>query len=64
MIDFFCVSCGGLGNALMIGRAGFLSHQDTADRLVLLAKEVMPRLREFHQPNPAECLWWRSNPDK
>jgi alkanesulfonate monooxygenase SsuD/methylene tetrahydromethanopterin reductase-like flavin-dependent oxidoreductase (luciferase family) len=39
--------CGGLGNLLMMGQAGHLSHEDTVDSLTLFAKEVMPRLRHL-----------------
>jgi alkanesulfonate monooxygenase SsuD/methylene tetrahydromethanopterin reductase-like flavin-dependent oxidoreductase (luciferase family) len=37
---------GGLGNFLMMGQAGHLSHEDTVDNLTLFAKEVMPRLKQ------------------
>ena len=46
----FCEYCGGMGNLIMMGHAGSLSHEDTVDNLTLLAKEVMPRLREYRQP--------------
>jgi alkanesulfonate monooxygenase SsuD/methylene tetrahydromethanopterin reductase-like flavin-dependent oxidoreductase (luciferase family) len=46
----FCDYCGGMGNLLMMGHAGFLSHEDTVDNLTLFAKEVLPRLREYKQP--------------
>jgi alkanesulfonate monooxygenase SsuD/methylene tetrahydromethanopterin reductase-like flavin-dependent oxidoreductase (luciferase family) len=46
----FCQSCGGLGNLLMMGHAGWMSHEDTVDSLTLFAKEVMPRLKEYRQP--------------
>lgn len=46
----FCEYCGGMGNLLMMGQAGFLSHADTVDSLTLFAKEVYPRLREYQQP--------------
>jgi alkanesulfonate monooxygenase SsuD/methylene tetrahydromethanopterin reductase-like flavin-dependent oxidoreductase (luciferase family) len=48
----FCEYCGGMGNLLMMGHAGFLSHEDTVGNLTLFAKEVMPRLKEYRQPLP------------
>jgi len=49
----FCEYCGGLGNLLMMGHAGFLSHEDTVDNLTLFAREVLPRLKEYRQPTAA-----------
>jgi alkanesulfonate monooxygenase SsuD/methylene tetrahydromethanopterin reductase-like flavin-dependent oxidoreductase (luciferase family) len=49
----FCEYCGGLGNLLMMGHAGFLSHDDTVDNLTLFAREVLPRLKEYRQPTAA-----------
>jgi alkanesulfonate monooxygenase SsuD/methylene tetrahydromethanopterin reductase-like flavin-dependent oxidoreductase (luciferase family) len=46
----FTEYCGGMGNLLMMGQAGFLGHEDTADSLTLFAKEVLPRLRAYKQP--------------
>ena len=46
----FCEYCGGMGNLLMMGHAGFLTHEDTVDNLTLFAKEVFPRLKEYKQP--------------
>ena len=46
----FCDYCGGMGNLLMMGHAGFLTHEDTVDNLTLFAKEVLPRLKEYKQP--------------
>ena len=43
----FCEYCGGMGNLLMMGHAGFLSHEDTVANLTLFAKEVMPRLKDL-----------------
>jgi alkanesulfonate monooxygenase SsuD/methylene tetrahydromethanopterin reductase-like flavin-dependent oxidoreductase (luciferase family) len=45
---------GGLGNLLCMAQAGYLDHEATADNLTLLAKEVMPRLKELKQPAAAE----------
>ena len=46
----FCEYCGGMGNLLMMGQAGYLNHEDTADNLTLFAKEVLPRLQQWKQP--------------
>jgi len=46
----FCEYCGGMGNLLMMGHAGWLSREDTADSLTLFAREVLPRLKEYRQP--------------
>ena len=49
---------GGLGNllvmVLVMAQAGFLSHADTVDSLTLMAKEIMPRLKEYKQPEAAQ----------
>jgi hypothetical protein len=49
----FCEYCGGMGNLLMMGHAGPMSHAETVDNLTLFAKEVMPRLKEYKQPAAA-----------
>jgi alkanesulfonate monooxygenase SsuD/methylene tetrahydromethanopterin reductase-like flavin-dependent oxidoreductase (luciferase family) len=46
----FCEYCGGMGNLLMMGQGGLLSHKDTVDNLTLFAKNVLPRLQEYRQP--------------
>lgn len=48
----FCEYCGGMGNLLMMGHAGFLTHEDTVDNLTLFSKEVLPRLQAYKQPVP------------
>jgi alkanesulfonate monooxygenase SsuD/methylene tetrahydromethanopterin reductase-like flavin-dependent oxidoreductase (luciferase family) len=48
----FTEYCGGMGNLLMMGHAGFLTHEDTVENLTLFAKEVMPRLKAYKQPVP------------
>jgi alkanesulfonate monooxygenase SsuD/methylene tetrahydromethanopterin reductase-like flavin-dependent oxidoreductase (luciferase family) len=48
----FCEYCGGMGNLLMMGQAGFLGHEDTVSNLTMFAKEVMPRLKAYKQPEP------------
>jgi alkanesulfonate monooxygenase SsuD/methylene tetrahydromethanopterin reductase-like flavin-dependent oxidoreductase (luciferase family) len=48
----FCEYCGGMGNLLMMGHAGFLSHADTVDNLTMFAREVYPRLKAYKQPEP------------
>jgi alkanesulfonate monooxygenase SsuD/methylene tetrahydromethanopterin reductase-like flavin-dependent oxidoreductase (luciferase family) len=47
----FCGFCGGMGNLLMMGHAGFLSHEQTVDNLTLFAREVLPRLKAWPQPD-------------
>jgi alkanesulfonate monooxygenase SsuD/methylene tetrahydromethanopterin reductase-like flavin-dependent oxidoreductase (luciferase family) len=49
IVDFIDY-CGGMGNLLSMGQAGFLSHEDTVDNLTLFGKEVLPRLKEYKQP--------------
>jgi alkanesulfonate monooxygenase SsuD/methylene tetrahydromethanopterin reductase-like flavin-dependent oxidoreductase (luciferase family) len=46
-ITDFSDAVGGIGNLLMMGQAGHLSHADTVDNLTLFAKEVMPRLKQY-----------------
>jgi len=46
----FCDYCGGMGNLLMMGHAGAMSHEDTVTNLTLFSKEVMPRLKAYKQP--------------
>jgi alkanesulfonate monooxygenase SsuD/methylene tetrahydromethanopterin reductase-like flavin-dependent oxidoreductase (luciferase family) len=46
----FTEYCGGMGNLLMMGHAGFLSHEDTVDSLTLFSREVLPRLQAYKQP--------------
>ena len=49
IIDF-TEYCGGMGNLLMMGHAGFLSHEDTVSNLAMFSNEVMPRLKAYKQP--------------
>ena len=46
----FTEYCGGMGNLLMMGHAGFLTHEDTVSNLELFSKHVMPRLKTYKQP--------------
>jgi alkanesulfonate monooxygenase SsuD/methylene tetrahydromethanopterin reductase-like flavin-dependent oxidoreductase (luciferase family) len=48
----FTEYCGGMGNLLMMGQAGFLNHADTVNNLELFSKEVLPRLKGYKQPEP------------
>jgi alkanesulfonate monooxygenase SsuD/methylene tetrahydromethanopterin reductase-like flavin-dependent oxidoreductase (luciferase family) len=48
----FVDHCGGMGNLLMMGHAGPMSHEDTVENLTLFAREVYPRLKELRQPDP------------
>ena len=38
----------------MMGHAGFLTHEQTADNLTLFAREVYPRLKAWKQPDAEE----------
>ena len=51
IIDF-TEYCGGMGNLLMMGHAGFLTHEDTMSNLEMFSKQVMPRLKAYKQPVP------------
>ena len=51
----FCSHCGGMGNLLMMGQAGELTHAQTVDNLSLFAREVLPRLKEWKQPDAEEA---------
>jgi alkanesulfonate monooxygenase SsuD/methylene tetrahydromethanopterin reductase-like flavin-dependent oxidoreductase (luciferase family) len=53
-ITDFIEYTGGLGNLLIMAQAGHLNHADTADSLTLMAKEIMPRLKEYKQPVVAQ----------
>jgi alkanesulfonate monooxygenase SsuD/methylene tetrahydromethanopterin reductase-like flavin-dependent oxidoreductase (luciferase family) len=46
----FCEYCGGMGNLIMMGHAGPMSHDDTVDNLTLFATQVLPRLKAYEQP--------------
>jgi alkanesulfonate monooxygenase SsuD/methylene tetrahydromethanopterin reductase-like flavin-dependent oxidoreductase (luciferase family) len=48
-ITDFSDAVGGIGNLLMMGQAGHLSHADTVDNLTLFANEVMPRLKQYSE---------------
>jgi alkanesulfonate monooxygenase SsuD/methylene tetrahydromethanopterin reductase-like flavin-dependent oxidoreductase (luciferase family) len=48
----FCEDCGGMGNLLMMGQAGELTHAQTVDNLTLFSREVLPRLKAYKQPDP------------
>jgi alkanesulfonate monooxygenase SsuD/methylene tetrahydromethanopterin reductase-like flavin-dependent oxidoreductase (luciferase family) len=49
-IGDFVEHCGGMGNLLMMGHAGGMTHEETVKNLTLFGKEVLPRLKEFRQP--------------
>ena len=51
----FCGHCGGMGNLLMMGQGGELTHAQTVDNLDLFAREVYPRLKAFKQPDAEEA---------
>jgi alkanesulfonate monooxygenase SsuD/methylene tetrahydromethanopterin reductase-like flavin-dependent oxidoreductase (luciferase family) len=47
----FCENCGGMGNLLMMGHGGELTHAQTVDNLTLFSEEVLPRLKAWKQPD-------------
>ena len=47
IVDFY-EAVGGFGVLQMMAQAGSMNHADTSDSLQLFAKEVMPRLEEYH----------------
>ena len=51
----FVDHCGGMGNLLMMGHAGPMSHEDTVENLTLFAQEVYPRLKAMRQPDAASA---------
>ena len=53
-ITSFSDRAGGVGHLLMLGQAGYLSHEETVDSMTLFANEVAPRLREYARPKNAE----------
>jgi alkanesulfonate monooxygenase SsuD/methylene tetrahydromethanopterin reductase-like flavin-dependent oxidoreductase (luciferase family) len=52
-IKDFVEYTGGMGNLLLMAQGGRMNHQDTCDNLTILAKEILPRLKELKQPEPA-----------
>jgi alkanesulfonate monooxygenase SsuD/methylene tetrahydromethanopterin reductase-like flavin-dependent oxidoreductase (luciferase family) len=44
----FDQAIGGFGVLQMMAQAGTMSHEDTTDSLTLFAREVMPRLEDYH----------------
>jgi hypothetical protein len=42
-----------MSNLLVMAQGGFLDQKDTSDSLPLLAKEILPRLKELKQPGAA-----------
>lgn len=45
----FIANSGGVGNLMIMGQGGTLSHAETEANLSLFAREVLPRLRELDQ---------------
>jgi hypothetical protein len=43
-----------LAGPTSVAQAGFLNHADTVHSLTLMAKEIMPRLKEYEQPGAAQ----------
>jgi alkanesulfonate monooxygenase SsuD/methylene tetrahydromethanopterin reductase-like flavin-dependent oxidoreductase (luciferase family) len=46
-IKRFSDNVGGLGNLMIMGQGGLLSHEETVSNLTLFANEVYPRLKEL-----------------
>jgi alkanesulfonate monooxygenase SsuD/methylene tetrahydromethanopterin reductase-like flavin-dependent oxidoreductase (luciferase family) len=44
---------GGIGNFIMMGQGGDLTHQETLDNLGMFAREVTPALQELKEPEDA-----------
>jgi alkanesulfonate monooxygenase SsuD/methylene tetrahydromethanopterin reductase-like flavin-dependent oxidoreductase (luciferase family) len=53
--DFY-VHVGGFGHLLIMGQAGFLSHEDTVNSIRLFAEEVAPRLDELGPVEPTQSM--------
>jgi alkanesulfonate monooxygenase SsuD/methylene tetrahydromethanopterin reductase-like flavin-dependent oxidoreductase (luciferase family) len=47
VVDFY-QAVGGFGHFLMMSQAGQMEHADTVDSMTLFAREVMPRMQDFH----------------
>lgn len=50
----FSDKVGGIGHMLMLGQAGYLSHEETVDSLTLFSEQVAPRLRAYAKAKNAE----------
>ena len=44
-MDFY-EKVGGFGRLIMVGKTGFITHDEAVKNITLFAKEVLPRLRE------------------
>jgi alkanesulfonate monooxygenase SsuD/methylene tetrahydromethanopterin reductase-like flavin-dependent oxidoreductase (luciferase family) len=53
MVDFYD-TVGGFGHFLMMAQAGTMDYADTAENLTLFAREVLPRLVDFHRRRQKE----------
>ena len=42
-----------MGNLLMMAGGGELTHEQTVDNLTLFSREVLPRLKDYKQPDAA-----------
>jgi hypothetical protein len=45
---------GGYGHLVMIGRSGFMTHAETEKSIQLFAREVLPRLVDYHRKRQKE----------
>ena len=46
IMDFYD-KVGGFGHLIMVGKTGFITHDEAVKNITLFAKEVLPRLREI-----------------
>jgi hypothetical protein len=44
-----------MGNLLMMGHGGALTHAQTVDNFTLFTREVFPQLKAFKQPDAEEA---------
>jgi alkanesulfonate monooxygenase SsuD/methylene tetrahydromethanopterin reductase-like flavin-dependent oxidoreductase (luciferase family) len=43
----FYEKVGGFGQLIMVGKTGFITHDEAVKNITLFSKEVLPRLREI-----------------
>jgi alkanesulfonate monooxygenase SsuD/methylene tetrahydromethanopterin reductase-like flavin-dependent oxidoreductase (luciferase family) len=46
IMDFY-EKVGGFGHLIMVGKTGFVTHDEATKNITLFAREVLPRLREL-----------------
>ena len=55
-IKSFYEDLGGFGHLMIMGQAGWLSHEDTCANLTMFAREVYPRLKALPVPELPEAI--------